>query len=170
MGIPVWQYIGIVGHEAAKFTPAAEQDARRIIRILLRPGEMVLVSGGCHLGGIDLWAEEIYEQLRTESKEAFGHDRPDPLIYKPRQHNWTYGYKPRNLAIAQAAQVVHVIVVATYPKGFSGMKWGSDTEPHCYHCSRTGQHPGRHVKSGACWTAAQAQRMGKEAQWHIIPQ
>ena len=51
--------IGIVGHEAAKFTPETEAKAKAIIRDLLSDPLSVCVSGHCHLGGIDIWAEEI---------------------------------------------------------------------------------------------------------------
>jgi len=57
--------IGIVGHETAKFTAETEAKARAIIRHLLdhEGTDDVLVSGGCHLGGIDIWAEEEAERF-----------------------------------------------------------------------------------------------------------
>lgn len=139
--------IGIVGHESAKFTAVAEGRAREIIRQLLSPPGTVLVSGHCHLGGIDMWAEEEADRMGR-----------DKIIYPPEHRDWTRGYKPRNILIAQASNVVHNIVVAAYPPGYRGMRF-----EFCYHC-RTKEH----IKSGGCWTAHEAERLGKLAYWHII--
>ena len=143
--------IGIVGHEAAKFTPYGEGQARLTIWSLLAPNT-VCVSGRCHLGGVDVWAEEIAESLGRETD-----------IWPPKVHSWEAGYKPRNLKIAQASDIVHVIVVDVLPPDWRGMQFKV-----CYHCARFGDVPD-HVKSGACWTARQAMQLGKPAQWHIIP-
>ncbi len=136
--------VGIVGHAADKFTSETEKKAKDVIRTLLNPGD-VLVSGGCHLGGIDIWAEEI-------AKEIGCYD-PD-YIFLPRVLRWEGGYKQRNLKIAHNSDIVHVIVVSEYPPGYEGMRFG-----YCYHC-----HTTDHVKSGGCWTGKKA----KEAMWHII--
>jgi hypothetical protein len=37
----------------------------------------------------------------------------------------------------------------------------------CYHCRKAGRDLG-HVKSGGCWTALQALKMGKQAEWIVI--
>jgi len=140
--------IGIVGAEAAKFTPTTEAAAIEIIKSLCTPGSTI-VSGRCHLGGIDVWAENIAIQLQLSTQ-----------IFPPKELNWARGYKPRNLQIARASDQVHVIVVETLPPDYYGMRFKS-----CYHC---GAKRWAHVKSGACWTAIQAQRMGKPAFWHII--
>lgn len=143
-------HIGIVGNEAAKFTPETEAKAKALIMDLLflaQADEVTLVSGRCHLGGIDVWAEEIADRL------AFPKE-----IYPPRVHNWSQGYKPRNIKIAQASDIVHNIVVAEYPPDYVGMHFST-----CYHCKSSG-----HVKSGGCWTAKCAQRFGKPAEWHVV--
>jgi len=134
--------IGIVGHEAKKFTPETEQRAREIIRSLLSPSD-VLVSGGCHLGGIDIWAEEEADALGIEK-----------VVFLPATRAWEGGYKQRNLQIAGESDVVHCIVVAEYPVDYSGMRFD-----YCYHC-----HTRDHIKSGGCWTAKRA----KKGVWHII--
>lgn len=56
-------YVGIVGHAADKFTPKTKSKAISIIEELLSPENSVLVSGHCHLGGIDIWAEEVARHL-----------------------------------------------------------------------------------------------------------
>lgn len=135
--------IGIVGHAADKFTPRTEKLARAVIRELLSPPRSVLVSGGCHLGGVDIWAEEVARELGREV-----------IIFKPRSRNWSTGYKPRNLLIARTSDIVHVIVVREYPVRYRGLRFSS-----CYHC-----HVTTHVKSGGCWTA----RRAKRAKWHEV--
>jgi hypothetical protein len=135
--------VGIVGHESAKFTPQGEARARAIIRDLLAPTDAVLVSGHCHLGGIDIWAEQEAEQLGRAM-----------IIYPPKSLDWANGYKPRNLQIAKASEVVHCLVVHRLPADYQGMRFSS-----CYHCKTDG-----HTKSGGCWTA----RKAKIGVWHVI--
>lgn len=138
--------IGIVGHEAAKFTKSGEQQARKIIYNLLDNNrEATLVSGHCHLGGIDIWAEEIADMLGIAK-----------IIFPPRTFVWSTGYKPRNIQIANTSDIVHCIVVNKLPLSYKGMRFTS-----CYHCGTK-----EHIKSGGCWTAKRA----KQAQWHIINQ
>lgn len=134
--------VGIVGHEGSKFTPETEERARRIIRLLLR-GATLMVSGGCHLGGIDIWAEE----------EATAVGVPT-LIFKPAKLQWEGGYKQRNLKIAENSDIVHCIVVRQLPPSYSGMRF-----TYCYHCKTND-----HVKSGGCWTALRC----PIRQWHVI--
>lgn len=140
---------GIVGNEAAKFTVFTEMAAKGIIReILSHPGD-VLVSGHCHLGGIDIWAEEIADEL----------GRPK-IIYEPENLRWQpRGYKDRNLSIAGTSHTVHNIVAAEYPPDYRG----GMIFDHCYHCNSYD-----HVKSGGCWTAWKAVGKGKEAILYII--
>ena len=143
--------LGIVGSESAKFTPHTEGIARTLIRYLINTSgsEVIVCSGHCPLGGVDIWAEEIAEELGKPL-----------LIFPPKTRSWETGYKPRNLEIAEASDEVHVITLRELPPGYTGMKF-----PLCYHCRG---RIGGHTKSGACWTAIQAERMGKRAAWHII--
>jgi hypothetical protein len=146
------RFVGIVGHEAAKFTPEGEATARAIIRELLADENAVLVSGHCHLGGIDIWAEEEAQALGREM-----------VIFTPGVWAWEgYGdkmcFKQRNEAIADLSDEVHVIVVAKLPETYVGMK-----HEECYHC-----HTTDHVKSGGCWTGKDAIRRGKTADWWTI--
>lgn len=135
--------VGIVGHEAAKFTRVNEALARMIIRVLIAEPGTVVVSGGCHLGGVDAWAEE----------EALAMER-GTLIFRPARLSWEGGYKERNLLIAKHSEIVHCLVVRTLPESYTGMRF-----PYCYHC-RTDAH----VKSGGCWTA----RRCAKHQIHVI--
>jgi len=140
--------IGIVGAEAAKFTAVGEAAARAIIRELLSRSDVTLmVSGGCHLGGADIYAEDEAELLGIPTR-----------IHKPKRLSWDDGYKARNMLIAEDSDVVHNIIVDVLPTTYNGMLFKK-----CYHCNTTA-----HVKSGGCWTARYAQRIGKQAQWHLI--
>lgn len=138
--------VGIVGSEAAKFTPDTEQRARVLIRSLLSPGDVV-VSGKCHLGGIDIWAVEEAQAMGLEIVE-----------HAPKVHNWFQGYMPRNLKIADDSEIVHCITLKELPSTYTGMRFKL-----CYHCGTD-----EHVKSGGCWTVKQAKRMGKRGMVHVI--
>jgi hypothetical protein len=137
--------VGIVGHEGAKFTHAAEAKARALIRELLAPPDAVLVSGHCHLGGIDIWAEEEAQALGRKM-----------IIFPPKKLVWQGGFKDRNLQIAAESDIVHSIVVEKLPPTYRGMRFTT-----CYHCKDKAPP---HAKSGGCWTAwrCRAQRI------HII--
>lgn len=137
--------LGIVGHAADKFTPTTEKAAKEIIRNLLStlgPGD-ALVSGGCHLGGIDIWAEEIADELGLRK-----------IIHHPRKLQWSGGYRERNLKIAKDSDTVVCIVVKKHPPGFKGRRF-----TYCYHCNTFD-----HVKSGGCWTA----KKNNVAVWYEI--
>lgn len=140
--------VGIVGSEAAKFTPASREAARELIlEILSGPDVTEVVSGGCHLGGIDQWAAEIGKELGLTVTE-----------FLPKTHSWASGYMPRNLLIAQHSDIVHCITVDHLPPKYDGM-----TFKLCYHCKTD-----THVKSGGCWTMMQARKIGKPGVLHVV--
>jgi hypothetical protein len=145
--LPLPFILGIVGHAQDKFTSFTEWKARdRIGNYILTHQPIItkIVSGGCHLGGVDQYAKEISISLSIPFEE-----------YLPKIHKWEGGYKQRNLKIAQAAKVL-CIVVADYPNIYAGMKFNG-----CYHC---GNRNPTHVKSGGCWTAWKC----KQHEWIII--
>lgn len=140
--------IGIVGVEQAKLTRDTEAEARRIIRRLIDGADLV-VSGECHLGGIDIIAHE-------EADEAGIPFLPCP----PKTLRWSGGYKERNLKIARESDKVICIAVADYPPEYPYERFKS-----CYHHT-----PPRtdHCKSGGCWTVKEAARMGKQTEVIVI--
>lgn len=149
------QTIGIVGSEEAKFTELTEKLARAQINKLIKDcSPRIIISGGCHLGGIDTWAIE-------EAKRAHISFR----IFLPAIQAWSGGYRERNLQIAKESDAVFCITVKEYPPIYSGdMKFlGKDDKPYCYHC-RTNEH----VKSGGCWTVRAAVLMGKHGEVIVI--
>lgn len=151
--------VGIVGSEGAKFTGESEIAAKRLIREILTslgglhssfalaelPTEVV--SGGCHLGGIDQWAAEIGKELNLKVIE-----------YLPKCRSWHDGYKPRNLLIARRSDVLHCITVDRLPSSYTGMRFAL-----CYHCGTS-----EHVKSGGCWTMKEAIKLGKPGILHVV--
>jgi len=139
--------VGIVGHEAAKFTKKGQTEALDIIMDLLSPQDAVLVSGGCHLGGIDIWAEQ--------TAMVFGRAK---IIHKPKSHDWSNGYKPRNILIARDSDVLHCLAAVRLADSYQGMKFKL-----CYHCNATD-----HVKGGGCWTMKYAKALGKTVELHQI--
>jgi hypothetical protein len=139
--------IGIVGSEGAKFTPETEALARQLIRQYLSPGDTV-VSGQCHLGGIDIWAVEEAKALGLAYTE-----HPPPF------HSWANGYKVRNIQIARDSELVICITVKALPPGYTAQGF----EHYCYHC-QTDQH----VKSGGCWTVKYAKSIGKEGYVFVV--
>jgi hypothetical protein len=139
--------VAIVGAEGAKFTPKAALVAKTLIRRILAPPDAVLVSGHCHLGGIDIWAEEIAKALGRKM-----------IIHIPTVLSWREGFKPRNLLIVRDAEVLHNITVSCYPPAWKSMRFSV-----CYHCKTNA-----HVKSGGCWTARKMLAEQRPAYWHII--
>jgi hypothetical protein len=139
--------LGIVGSEEAKFTPETEEAARLLIRLHLKMGVHRVVSGGCHLGGIDIWAVEEASRLGILVME-----------YLPRTKNWE-GYKARNMLIAENSDQVICITVKVLPPGYKVRGF----EKYCYHC-KTDQH----VKSGGCWTTKYARKLGKVGRTLVI--
>lgn len=142
--------LGIVGHEAAKFTAETEGLARAAIRAhLARDFSCTgVVSGACHLGGVDVWAIEEAKKLGLTTRE-----------FPPANRSWEQGYKARNILIAEVADKVISIVVKVLPPGYTGMRFKL-----CYHCKTDS-----HVKSGGCWTAHYAARLGKPFEIIEIP-
>ncbi len=140
--------LAIVGHAAEKFTPDTERRARDAIRSAIDAHSAdLIVSGRSPMGGVDLYAEEIADELGIEK-----------LIFQPKQHRWDaqYGFKQRNLDIARHCDLCVVVVVRELPPRFKGMRFDD-----CYHC-RGRVMP--HVKSGACWTAWKS----PAREWRIV--
>ena len=144
--------IGIVGHASDKFTINGMLKAQEAIYDIFSKhihDKPIIVSGNCPLGGVDLWAEEAAKLARLQTD-----------IKSPKQHQWDaeYGFKQRNLDIAKDSDIIYVILSDSFPPEYNKKKF-----PYCYHC-KTDQH----IKSGGCWTAHQAIKMGKKAEWIVV--
>lgn len=141
--------LGIVGSEAAKFTPERHLRAIEWIGSLIekyKPSKVV--SGACHLGGIDKWSIGVAKNFGCDTEE-----------FPPKTRNWE-GYKARNIQIAEASDRIVCITVATLPPGYKEGGW----ERYCYHC-RTDKH----IKSGGCWTVKYARdKLGKSGEIIVV--
>lgn len=142
--------IGIVGSEAAKFTEDTCLQARDAIQALCYEYKnelTTIISGACHLGGIDVWAIEEAKAM------GFG-----TIEFPPKTKQWSGGYKQRNVEIAEASDLVCCITVKELPPDYKGMRF-----PYCYHCKTN-----EHIKSGGCWTAKYAKSLGKPTRIIVI--
>ncbi len=144
---------GIVGNEAARFTDATQEMARKYIEdAIVAHGATTVVSGHCHLGGVDIWAEDAARELGLEL-----------ITHAPTRLTWQGkgGFRDRNLRIAEDSDHVLCVTVDRH----SDLRPGVFLRgcPHCDKPSRGGVPP--HVPSGGCWTAwAAAWRS-----WAIVP-
>lgn len=152
--------IGIVGHGADKFTAQTEQIAKcHINRIIKLHMPCTVISGESPVGGVDIWAHEIADEMGAEF-----------IPCEPRQHKWDaeYGFKQRNIDIAIKSNIVYCIVVRELPKSYKGVKY---TDYHCNrreHTKPDGEKIEKHVKSGGCWTAWYAIEHEGRAEWVLI--
>ena len=142
--------VGIVGHEAKKFTPETRAMARQEIRSIIKEWQATLViSGRSPLGGIDIWAIEEANGMGVATREHL------PGVFQWDSVKGVDGFKARNLKIARDSDLVVCIVVQRLPAGYTGMEVANG----CYHCHTPPDH---HVKSGGCWTMKEAGKMGKK--------
>src|SRR6478736_270731 len=141
--------LGIVGSEQAKFTEDSSVVCIASITALLNLWTPdAVVSGGCHLGGVDQWAAMI------------GKDMGIPVIeHLPKRRSWE-GYKARNILIAEDSDLVLCYTVSGLPPDFKEGGW----ERYCYHCKTN-----EHIKSGGCWTVKYAKSIGKKGEVVVIP-
>ena len=169
--------IGIVGHGAEKFTTKSSIEAKDVITDIIRGAfgfsDLTIVSGHSPMKGVDFWAEELAKTWNIKTlicapdKDHMHWVCPgcDGILEKRLECDsknivLLFGYKLRNIAIAKESDILHVILVDKLPPNYKGMKFEK-----CYHCNST-----EHVKSGACWTAKIAKKLGKEVIYHIIKQ
>jgi hypothetical protein len=149
--------LGVVGNGKDKFTVAGEAVARKYIAALLTDKKIesdlaeepfVVRSGHSIKGGVDIWTEDTAKWMGVVLD-----------IKAPKEERWDgdYGYKARNLDIAESDEL-EIIVADSYPPDYKGQRF-----KECYHCDTSD-----HVKSGACWTGKQAQKMGRKVAWILV--
>lgn len=143
--------LGVVGAEAAKFTVETQQRAKgKLVQLYMQKKPELVISGACHLGGIDIWAVQIAQEMGIPTLEH----PPEKLQWAPN------GYKERNLLISNDSEELVCVAVAEYPPTFKGMRF-----KHCYHHSPPATD---HIKGGGCWTLRQAEKLGKKTQLVIV--
>ena len=186
--------IGIVGPEAGKWKPEQISKARIIIRNILvakdpyisfkQEGfysikDTVLVSGHCPKGGVDIWAEEIADELGIEKDIYIAETSQwkDEWDFNAELPIKLMGYRSRNIQIAEACDVLYCIVPYTcspkeedHPKFTKeleemGIGWKYSDEPitfyKCKHCKKWG-----HPSNGGCWAKKKVRQLGKEV--HLV--
>jgi len=147
--------VGIVGPEERKWTYASAEKAIIKIRNIciaeyLNDPFITIVSGHCPKGGVDIWAEEMARKLGIVTAIY------PPVCTKPSTHNnklyhwWNYHFKPRNMQIAEASDILYCLVPFN-PKAF------------CKHHKTYG-----HPSNGGCWTLLYAKNLGKTAHLVVI--
>lgn len=96
--------IAIVGSREQYWTHEQKVEAIRSIAKLLvfRETPLTLVSGGCHLGGPDIWAEVIAIAYGLETEIYL----PDDLVWSIKDSN-RRGFKERNIEIAESCDELH---------------------------------------------------------------
>ena len=204
--------IAIVGAEENKWTEEQKRKAKNIIKttlvkhafketikkldiantsIELDYSKIILISGHCPKGGVDIWAEEIAKELgiKTEIYEPEvnqwedlkidwnAKNIPENHICKscnPPLYHLLKGYKSRNIEIARVCDVLYDIEPAKsckYCKGVGTIivfpKAQTSHEPpyikqKCKYCEGDGAY------SGGTWTLKYARKLGKEVHKVII--
>ena len=165
--------IAIVGAEESKWTKEQKKKVQAEIRLVfyqwldtadMYGGETILISGGCHRGGVDIWAEEVADNLGI-NKMVFpaeiyqwgdgseclccGEIIPFTSEEKITEHTkarggtWNNtkrlkGYRSRNIQIAEACDILYNFE----PEG---------------------------VRSGGRWTLGHANMLGKPVHQIFIP-
>jgi len=183
--------IAIVGPEADKWKPEQIPKVKLEIKwILVHKGEIhqgkkpILVSGHCPKGGVDIWAEEIADELGIkkeiypaeadkEGKYHWDDKREfDPKTYDEHIMGGAFyfyaklrklkGYRSRNIKVAEACDVLYCLVPFRYTSpNYEDVKFNNDLR--CIHCKKS-----RHPTNGGCWTMKCAKKLGKEVHLVVI--
>ena len=103
--------VAIVGADGRYWRPEDVPFVKALIRYILKAMDAdVLISGRCPLGGVDVWAEEVADEMGLEK-----------LIFPPEGRGWRY-YHERNLKIARECDVIFDIEPEDR-RGNSGGAW-----------------------------------------------
>ena len=151
----------------------------------------VLVSGLCPKGGVDIWSEEIADELgiKKEIYPAEVNQWNDKVIIDAKSYDEHIitgafhviarskrlkGYRSRNIQIAEACDVLYCIVpkrpvLFKQPDPFhSPFEHPFEVQVKtkdifCIHCNDSG-----HPTNGGCWTMKYAKKLGKETHLVVI--
>ena len=186
--------IAIGGCEESKWTNSQKVDAKEEIKAILWEWErrisqtesisygealavIVLVSGHCPKGGVDIWAEEIADEIgiKKEIYPAEVNQWNDKIEHKKTNNIWVSyklkGFRSRNIQIAEACDVLCCIVPWVNIEALDNIH--EDEPPpfpitlsknqYCIHCKQIG-----HPTNGGCWTMKYAKKLGKETHLVVI--
>ena len=193
--------ICVVGPEESKWKPEQIPKAKKTITDILMNHyteydnygqfepelEVILVSGHCPKGGVDIWAEEVADKLgikneihapevnqwedritdipfnKNEVKEH--HIDITGLRFDGYYYYQVYkqkGYRSRNIDMAKTCDVLYCIVPFDNSKYCIHHEWTEkDKEGNIIHYLP-------HPKNGGCWTLEYAKKLGKEVYLVVI--
>jgi len=136
---------------------------------------IILISGHCPKGGVDIWAEEIAKELGIQTEihpaehkgwkdavkcQICGEEYEYPINWETFCHSGETrhlkGYCSRNIEMAESGDIGYCIVPRS-DTSYSRELW------YCRHCGIHG-----HPTNGGCWTIKKMKEMGKEVHLVVI--
>jgi len=173
--------IGIVGPEELKWSERQKTEVKMKINQIFNsydceqnPNDrfftyknLVLVSGHCPKGGVDIWAEEIADELGIQ-KEIY----PVEVERWGDYEDWTRnevgakdivvrkGYRSRNIQIAEACDILYCIV----PFKLNSYCYHHKPKLHGENKLEGKNHP----SNGGCWTKKYTKKIGKQTYLIVI--
>jgi len=109
--------------------------------------ELVIISGACPKGGVDIWTEEcsyendIVTEICPPEINSWNDEKKKGILGYPIVK---IGYRTRNLRMAKKGNLGYCIVP-------------HDPTEYCKHCKKYG-----HPSNGGCWTILKMRDMRKE--------
>jgi len=116
--------IAIVGAQENKWAPEQKEQAKIYIRGIIfnlyntTTDNLIIISGHCPKGGVDIWVEEIVDNLISQHD----YNKISMKMYPSSINKWSGkgGYKQRNTEMATDCDILYDIE----PKGvWSGGTW-----------------------------------------------
>ena len=190
--------IGIVGPEESKWTPEQIPKVKQWIKNMFHAlgFDNVLVSGHCPKGGVDIWSEEIADELgiKKEIYPAEVNQWNDKVIIDAKSYDEHIitgafhviarskrlkGYRSRNIQIAEACDILYCIVPCTcspkeedHPKFTKeleemGIGWIYSDKPITFYKCKHCKKWG-HPTNGGCWALLKAKELDKETHLVVI--
>jgi len=176
--------IAIVGCEESKWTNSQRVDAKEEIESIIfkhchrdferthkqcSEEKMIIVSGHCPKGGVDIWAEEIADELgiKKEIYPAEVNQWNDKIKHKKTNNIWVSyklkGFRSSYIQIAEACDVLYCLVPQIQPKHKLIDEIINERNAYCIHCDMAG-----HPTNGGCWTKKYTKGLGKETHLVVI--
>lgn len=163
--------LAIVGPQEDKWTDELKVKAKEYIENLIKEtrdddGRLILISGHCPKGGVDIWAEEVADKLGLDKQifkpdvEQWEDDYPTEAENPYLPIRMKIGYKSRNIGIATNCDILYCIV-PNDKVGFNVIPYNKKC--YCRHCQEWG-----HPTNGGCWTLKYAKNIKKPVNLVVI--
>ena len=163
--------IAFVGPEESKWTEDQKIKVKTFIETTIGSyalsKDVIVVSGHCPKGGVDIWAEEIADERGIE-KEIY----PTEVEQWEDYEDWTRnevgakdivvrkGYRSRNIQIAEACDILYCIV----PFKLNSYCYHHKPKLHGENKLEGKNHP----SNGGCWTKKYTKKIGKQTYLIVI--